>query len=311
VDIKGAYYHSSWKSDPFIPDWGNSPKSDVSDSAYKIDLGLNSLPVSGLTVNFQYFNIGEGYYSNTASRRETDVLLTEGSESAWYGWGNAIWLGGAAKDYQQAPIKTLADNDYMDFDEAPAEGVNGWKGITALVNYEVAKVPLSLEVTRVNYNYNWQDYSSTGPLVGFFGSNNDRKTNIVVAKVGYVVPVAGGIELGAKYKLVDDKNKGKLSDATDDRETKDSGYTLSAGNQLFGDLYGSLSYGKYKRDITKAGASINNDKSITSLKFAYNLAGFETGLLAQWIKGDGDPSESGTTVGIKQYRLKAFVKAIF
>jgi hypothetical protein len=110
-----------------------------------------------------------------------------------------------------------------------------------------------------------------------------------------VVPVMGGIELGAKYKLVDDKNKGQQSNATDDRDTKDTGITLSAGNQLFNDLYGSISWGKYKRDITKSGAEINNDKNIWSLRLAYNLAGFETGVLSQWVKGDGDPDEAGTT----------------
>ena len=60
----------------------------------------------GFSLNYQYFDIGAGYFSNAASRRETDVLLTEGSESSWYGWGKSstsIWLGGAAKDYQQAP----------------------------------------------------------------------------------------------------------------------------------------------------------------------------------------------------------------
>jgi hypothetical protein len=121
----------------------------------------------------------------------------------------------------------------------------------------------------------------------------------------------GGLELGFKYKLVDDKNGGQVSNATDDRNTKDQGYTLSVGNQLFSDLYGGLSYGQYKRDITKSGASINNDKSILSLRLAYNLAGFETGLLSQWISGDGDPTETGTSAKIKQYRMKAFVKAIF
>jgi hypothetical protein len=83
------------------------------------------------------------------------------------------------------------------------------------------------------------------------------------------------------------------------------------GNQLFSDLYGSVSWGRYSRDITKSGAAINNDKDILSLRLSYNLAGFETGLLSQWVKGEGDPGETGATHDIKQYRMKAFVKAIF
>ena len=130
-------------------------------------------------------------------------------------------------------------------------------------------------------------------------------------KIGYVVPVMGGVELGFKAKYVNDKNKGQVSLATDDRNTKDSGYTFSAGNQLFGDLNAGVSYGKYKRDITTGGGAFKNDKGILSLRLAYNLAGFEAGLLSQWIKGDGDPGETGTRSDIKQYRMKAFVKAIF
>ena len=333
VDVKGAYYHSEYKAPLFDQPWINGPKSNISDRAIKIDVALSSLPVSGLSVNYQYFDIGAGYYSNTASRRETDVLLTEGSESAWYKWGQSIWLGGAAKDYQQSPASPrcatsgggvcrsdsglaggangLIDNDYTDFDEAPAESAQGWKGHTFVVNYEIAKVGLSAEYTRLNYNYNWQGYSATGPLSNFFNLNNDRKTNLLVVKAGYVLPVAGGIELAAKYKLVDDKNRGQISNAGDDRDTKDTGYTLSAGNQVFRDLFGSVSYGHYARDITKSGARIDNSKNILSLRLSYNLAGFETGVLAQKISGTGDPGETGTRTDISQYRMKAFVKAIF
>jgi len=333
VDLKGAYYHSEYKAPLFDQPWINSPKSSINDRAFKVDLALTSLPVPGLSLNFQYFNIGAGYYSNTAARFESDVLLTEGSEAAWFRWGDPLWSGGAAKDLNQGPTSPLChvggggvcrsdsglaagangltNNENMDFDEAPSESVQGWKGLTALVNYEVAKIPMSLELTRVGYNYNWQNYSPTGPLSNYYALNNDRKTNIAVFKAGYVLPAAGGIELGFKYKLVDDKNKGQIGNATDDRDTKSSGYSLSAGNQLFGDLYGSVSWGKYKRDITKSGGKVENDKSIFSTRLAYNLAGFEAGLLSQWIRGDGDPLETGTPVKIKQYRMKAFVKAIF
>ncbi|MBL8290072.1 MAG: hypothetical protein JNL85_18950 [Rubrivivax sp.] len=331
IDLKGALYGSTYKAPLFDQPWINSPKSDVRGKAIKLDAAFASLPVAGLSVNYQYFNIGAGFYSNTASRREVDVLLTEGSEAAWHRWGQSIWLGGAAKDYQQAPSSAkcfvsgggvcrsdsglapgangLVDNDFMDFDEAPAESVQGWKGHTVLVNYEVAKIPMSLELTRIGYNYNRQ--AITSALANYFATSNDRRTNIGVFKIGYVVPAMGGIELGAKVKRVLDKNKYSAVSAADDRETRDSGYTLTAGNQLFGDLYGSLSYGRYTRDIRTAALNIDNEKSITGVRLAYNLAGFETGLLTQWISGDGDPGETGTRSSIKQYRLKAFVKAIF
>jgi hypothetical protein len=289
--------------------------------------------VPGLSVNYQYFNIGAGYYSNTAARFESDVLLTEGSEAAWFRWGDPIWAGGAAKDLNQGPTSPLChvsgggvcrsdmglaagangltNNENMDFDEAPSESVQGWKGHTLLVNYEVAKTPMSLELTRLDYDYNWQNYSPTGPLSNYFALNNDRKTTIAVFKASHVLPVAGGVELGFKYKMVDDKNKGQVGNATDDRDAKDSGWAVSAGNQLFGDLYGSLSWGRYSRDITTSGGKFDNNKHITSVRLSYNLAGFESGLLSQWISGTGDPGETGTPVKIRQYRMKAFLKAIF
>jgi hypothetical protein len=332
VDLKGAVYRSEYKAPLFDQPWINSPKSSINGTAWKFDVGLNNL-APGLGVNLQAFSIGAGFYSNTAARFETDVLLTEGNEAAWYRWGDPVWSGGAARDLNQGPTSPLCqigaggvcrsdsglagsangltNNENMDFDEAPSESVQGWKGLTAQVNYEIAKVALSAELTSLKYNYNWQDYSPTGPLSNYYQLNNDRKTNIAVFKAGYVLPVLGGIELGAKYKLVDDKNQGQISNATDDRDTKDTGLSFSAGSQLFSDLYGSLSFGSYKRDITKSGAEINNKKNIWSLRLAYNLAGFETGLLSQWVKGDGDPDESGNKVDVKQYRMKAFVKAIF
>jgi len=334
LDLKGAFYRSQYKAPLFDQPWINSPKSSINDNAIKLDAALSPLP--GLNINYQYFDIGAGYYSNTASRRETDVLLTEGSESAWYAWGSkSIWLGGAARDYQQAPSSVhcwsggasachgdsgvkasangLVDNAFMDFDEPPAESVQGWKGHTFVVNYEIAKIALAGEFSRISYNYNWQNYSSTGPLSHYFNLNNNRKTNLFVLKAGYVLPVAGGIELGAKYKRVDDTNSGQSGNQGDDRDTLDNGYTVSAGNQLFGDLYAKVSAGRYSRDVTKGtpAGKTENDKNVYSLSLAYNLAGLETGLLSQWVRGDGDPGETGNITNIKQYRMKAFVKAIF
>jgi hypothetical protein len=79
--------------------------------------------------------------------------------------------------------------------------------------------------------------------------------------------------------------------------------------------------------LTNTG-DLDNKKNIWSIKLAYNLAGFETGLLAQWIRGDVNLSSTAagltalnpvplgavpgaTSAGFEQYRLKAFVKAIF
>jgi hypothetical protein len=260
VDVRASVYHSEFTGPLFDQSWINSPKSSISDNAYKLDVDFSALPVAGLTVNAQYFNIGAGYYSNAAARRESDVLLTEGSEAAWYNWGQSLWMGGAAKDYQQgaaSPKQTwrnqpgangLTDNAFMDFDEAPAESAIGWKGLTVVTNYETARTPMSLELTNIGYNNNWQGYSATGPLSNFFATNQDRKTNIVVFKASHVFPAAGGLDAGFKWKRVASTDKVNAAIASDDLEVTDNGYVFSVGNQLHNDLYTSASWGKYTRD---------------------------------------------------------------
>ena len=324
IDLRAAYYRSRSEVAPpaFGEPWGPSPRSSINDDAYKLDADFTSLPVPGLTFNLQYFNIGAGYFSNMAARRESDVLLTEGSEAAWYNWGQSLWLGGAARDLDQGPATPknlvnmpgangLIDNDLIDFDESPVESVVGWKGFTVLTRYTVANTPMSLELTRIDYNNNWQNYSPTGPLSNFFALNQDRTTNIYVFKLNHVWPVAGGLETGFKWKLVNDEDTAVATSAADDRETKDNGWSVSVGNQLFSHLYGSLSYGQYTRDITLGTAKYDNKKDIISLRFSYNLPGFEFGTIAQWIDGRGDPLQTGTRIDLEQYRLKAFAKVIF
>lgn len=325
LDLRGAYYWSS--SDPSAgslgENWGNTPRTYISDKAIKLDADFTP-PVAGLAFNFQYFNIGAGYFSTAAARRESDVLLTEGSESAWYKWGSPLWSGGATADYTQGAASPkgglgvpngtqngLTDNDYMDFNESPAESVVGWKGLTAVGKLDVASTPMSLELTRVGYNNNWQNYSATGPLYNVFSVNQDRTTNIIAFKLNHNFQVMGGVDTNFKYKRVGDKDKDYLV-IGDSREVLDNGMTLSAGNQLTNDLYGTISYGRYIRDITYVGNKFNNSKSIYSLKFAYNLPGFEVGMLTQWIQGNGNPTEAlGGSVKIQQYRMKTYAQVNF
>lgn len=308
VDLRAAFYRSEFSVNT-PQGGGNSPKDSINDNAYKLDADFSALPIAGLTVNAQYFNIGAGYFSNVAARRESDVLLTEGSEAAWYNWGNSLWMGGTAKDYQQGPATTwFTDNSYMDFDEAPAESILGWKGLTVVGNYEVARTPMSLELTTIGYNNNWQGY--TGPLLQL-APNQDKKTNIAVFKASHVFPIAGGLDTSFKWKRVASTDKVDSAISSDDLDTTDSGYVFSVGSQLHNDLYTSASWGKYTRDVTKGGVDYNTDKSILSLKASYNLTGLEIGALAQWIKGSGFPDIANPRTDFEQYRMKAYLKAIF
>lgn len=313
LDLRAAYYRSTFdlNSAVFGPSWGNTPASSINARAIKLGLDWTP-PVDGLNLSYEYFNIGAGYYSATAARRESDVLLTEGSEAAWYSWGNATWSGGATADYTQAATnRNVTDNGFIDFNESPAESAVGWKGHTVVGKFEAANTPMSLELTKIGYNNNWQNYSATGPLI-MYALNQDRSTNIYAFKLNHNFDVMGGLDANFKLKRVDDKDKVSAAVATDDREVLDNGITASVGNQLFGDLYGTLSYGRYIRDIKVGANSFDNSKSIYGVKLAYNLPGFEMGMLTQWIRGNGNPSETvGADVKIQQYRLKAYAQVVF
>ncbi len=297
-----------------------TPGADVNDNAIKLDLDWRPAAAEGLTMQFQYFNIGSGYVSVGGARRESDVLLTEGSEAAWYGWGKGnVWLGGRANDMQQVAV-IQADNAFTDFDEPGAENVIGWKGLTIKPSYEYADTPMSLELTRVGYNTNWQNYDGKANIydVGHgqgtydvYQPNQDRSTNIAVLKVNHIFDTMGGLDTNFKYKMVDDKDDLSAATAADDLKVKDSGYSFSVGNQLLSQLYGTLTYGKYYRDITVGGVKYKNDKSIVGVRFAYNLPGFEVGVLSQWISGNADLGLTGIQSSISQYRMKAFAQANF
>jgi len=312
VDLRGAVYRSSFEiASGLSPAWGyNSPSGNKNDGALKLDADLNL--ADGLALNFQYFNIGAGYHSIGAARRESDVLLTEGSESAWYNWGSSpIWAGGATTDYTQSATNVyMTDNAFMDFNESPAESILSWKGLTALAKLEVANSPISIEATRVSYNSNWQGYPATGPLAGGqfgYSTNQDRATSIIAFKLNHNFAVMGGLDTNFKYKRVDDRDRVDITNSADDVKALDNGITLSAGNQLFSQLYGTISYGRYIRRYTATGIEASDTKSIYSVKLAYNLPGFEVGMLTQWIQGYA----GSFPAKIQQYRMKTFAQVNF
>lgn len=290
-----------------------TPGDDVNGNAIKIGLDWRPAAVDGFSINYQYFNIGSGYVSVGGARRESDVLLTEGSEAAWYGWGKPIWLGGRANDMQQEPVIQI-DNAYTDFDEPGAESVIGWKGNTFKFNYDPASTPMSLELTSVGFNTNWQNYNGKANIydVGHgqgtydvYRPDQDRATNIMAFKLNHNFAVMGGLDTNFKLKRVDNRDNVNTTTSADDIKALDNSMTLSAGNQLHNHLYGTLSYGRYIRKNTVSGADADITKSIYGVRFAYNLPGFDVGMLAQWIYGYDGP------VNFRQYRMKTYAQVNF
>ncbi|MBJ6764680.1 hypothetical protein JGU66_28260 [Myxococcaceae bacterium JPH2] len=250
MDVRAAFYTSYSNADPILSAAnfnGISGYSAViagrhSDQTYMLNAALNDPLDMGLSLNLQLFSIGKNYTSVMASRREADVLLTEGHDGsfAFPGPSNAsygvfkgnptrIGYGGWTSEGQQVATVNV-DNDFTDFDEPFAESVIGWRGVTANPVYTHGALELSGEYSFITYGQNWQAYGdSSQPLnatqypgaeldtgVGhnfrsIFQPFQDKRTNIVAVRAKYVLDVAKGIDLFGRFKYIHETDK-RLND---------------------------------------------------------------------------------------------------
>jgi hypothetical protein len=186
----------------------------------------------GLSAKFEYFNIGAEYNAIMGSRREADVLLTDG-----------IITGGFTRG-GQLPTLNVA-NEFVDFDEPWYETVIGWHGGTLLLEYTAGSVKVGLEGTYVTYNTNQQNrdvkfqypdflYTSGFTDTSAFTANADyankydrgkdprsvyaryqqRHTLLAVLNLEFLMPGVQGVVVNLKGKLVDDTDLRKYN-ATD------------------------------------------------------------------------------------------------
>lgn len=250
-DVRGQYYHSSVDSDPAYGAPGSFGTNGYSsfiagkhdDAAYRVNLDVIDPFQVGLSFNLEYFNIGEAYTSILAARRESDVLLTEGSDSTFafpgpsnasYGiWGgNATRIGYGGWQGTAQQVATLnVDNDFTDFDEPMAETVIGWKGVTIVPRYAQGDLEIAGELTWIDYNQNWQawgdpskgvfntEYPATeldaGVLHNFrsaYAPFQEKETTIGVLRGKYVIDAGKGVDVFGKIKFIDDTDK-RLNDA--------------------------------------------------------------------------------------------------
>ncbi len=155
-----------------------APHGDRNDVSFKVHADINDPMENGLSFQTEYFNIGRDYVSMWGARREADVLLTEGFDSAWAqpgpnninfgvfgGFGDAPQPGPATRvnigyggwSGETVQMATLnVDNQFTDFDEPVAETAIGWKGFTVKPLYASGNWDVSGEVTWIGYNTNWQ-----------------------------------------------------------------------------------------------------------------------------------------------------------
>ena len=251
IDVNGSFYHSNSDSNPlYAPDSFNGisgfspvPAGDLDDHAYYLNLDLNDIADTGLTLKLQGFGIGAQYASMMAARRESDVLLTEGHDAAYMypGPSNAsfgvfsgnptrLGIGGWEGNAQQLATINV-DNEFTDFDEPMAETVIGWKGITVNPVWTRGSLELAGEYSYITYDTNWQAFgddsrsvtSSIYPVneldtgVGHnfrsaYAPFQDKQTDIALVRAKYTVDVGKGLDVWGKFKRISETDH-RLNDA--------------------------------------------------------------------------------------------------
>jgi C-terminal binding-module, SLH-like, of glucodextranase len=96
---------------------------------------------NGISIKLEYFNIGSEYNAVMGSRREADVLLTDGVITSGFTRGG------------QLPTLNIA-NEFQDWDEPWYESSIGWHGLTAVGEYVSGPLKATFEATGITYNTN-------------------------------------------------------------------------------------------------------------------------------------------------------------
>lgn len=253
LDVRGAFYDSTAESTAGVGGAPGSffgisgfspvPAGELEDQTWKLNADFNDPFGIGLSFQAELFDIGADYVSMMAARRESDVLLTEGSDSAFAmpGPSNAafgvfggnptrIGYGGWQGNAQQVATINV-DNEFSDFDEPMAESVIGWKGFTLVPMWTKGALELQAELSYIDYNTNWQAWghderaildslypnmeSDAGVFGGFrnaYAPFQDKDTQIYLIKGKYVVDAGKGIDLYGKIKFIDETDK-RMNDA--------------------------------------------------------------------------------------------------
>jgi hypothetical protein len=245
VNLSGAWYYSdSSSSDEFAPasfsgTAGFSPvlAGDHNDHTWKTNVDVTDVLTRGLTLKAEVFSIGSDYVSMMAARRESDVLLTEGHDSAWMNPGPAnasfgvfagnptrLGYGGWYGNAQQVATINV-DNEFADFDEPMAETAIGWRGITFAPTYARGNIQIAGEYSFIDYNTNWQAFDDaslpvstteypvheldTGVGHNFrsaYAPFQDKTTHIFVAGAKYSFDVGRGVDVFGKFKVIQEED---------------------------------------------------------------------------------------------------------
>jgi hypothetical protein len=195
----------------------------VTDVAGTLRVDLPDLLGKGLSLHGEYFNIGANFNAVAGSRREADVLLTDGL------------LGGG-----QLPTLNLA-NELIDFSDVFYESCVGWHGGTLLLTQESDFLDFGAEGTFIAYNTDLQNrnmdiYPGFGGFTGYtdtdlfsyantndrgadpravYHKNQSRRTVIAMGRAALKPRLWPGSRFDVKAKFIRDTD---LRDTTSDKD---------------------------------------------------------------------------------------------
>lgn len=316
TDYNAANYTVDWGG------WNSMPAADLSDRAFKLTAQLDNPFGVGLSFAFEYFNVGEDYLSMMASRREQDVLLTEGFEGddmagrynlisndeRWrYGYDWASFNGTRG----QTP-SAIPDNSELQFDEMAYESIIGWKGFTGLVLYGTGGLDLTLEYTSIDYNTNGQGRDLTIYPVNLriWNENQDRKTTIALLKWKYTFTLGVTMDIAGKIKYINDEDGIDITTTADDYASKKWIYDIGLGAQLATEIYAKIGFTVYDDDMSQGGVDLSNKKNRFYFIGKYNFGGVKIGGIAERYTGN-DWLGGVNYDDWKLIRCRAFVEIAF
>jgi len=303
IQFSGMYAHAStdYNADNYTANWGgwnSMPAKDLSDSAMKFTLQLDNPLKIGLSFAVEYFNIGDDYLSMMASRREQDVLLTEGFEGddlagrynlvTWdEKWRWAGDWGGFSSTRGQTP-SAIPDNSELQFDEMPFESIIGWKGFTGLAMYGSGGLDLTFEYTSIDYNSNMQGRDITiYPFQSrIWSENQERKSTIALARWKYTFDIGKTLDFSGKVKYIEDSDEIDTSITSDDYQSKKWIYDVGLGVQVADQLYGKIGYTLFDDEVTVGGEDRSSKKHRLYLTWKYTYGGVRIGAIAERYTGE-------------------------
>jgi hypothetical protein len=291
----------------------------------------------GLSAKLEYFNIGSEYNAIMGSRREADVLLTDGV------------IGGGFVRGGQLPTLNIA-NEFMDFDEPWFESIIGWHGGTGLLEYTNGGLNVGLEGTVLTYNTNQQNrdvknqypdflythgftdttaFTADGDYANVHDRGRDprsvyaqyqeRFTGISALNVQYLVPKVRGLLVNVKGKFVYDQDKRKLDNPDDDyRGIMLMGFgsvSWQATNELKLSLGHEIARWLEARRTGTQEAGFYNDftlKNTTRMSVSYAFGGVLIGYMIEYFHKDLNRGRPGSyDMAWNVWRSKGTVEVAF